>query len=121
MLNGLFRVNTRLFFRRDGKMVILKEVDSDIETQRYIKNRVKYPKNKKRLNVKKDVSNMENSTVEGAKDKILKPRFPRKRTYKKAKVEEENNLSNVEVQVSTSTYIEFCKIAIFSINDSLRI
>ncbi|CAL1673424.1 unnamed protein product [Lasius platythorax] len=83
---------------KDGKMVILKEVDSDIETQRYIKNCVKYPKNKKRLNVKKDASNMENSTVEGAKDKILKPRFPRKRTYKKAKVEEENNLSNVEVQ-----------------------
>lgn len=79
-------------------MVTLKEVDSDIETHRYIKNRVKYPKNKKRLNVKKDVSNMENSTVESAKDKILKPRFPRKRTYKKAaKTEEENNLSNAEV------------------------
>lgn len=78
-------------------MVTLKEVDSDIEMHRYIKNRVKYPKNKKHLNVKKDTSNMENSTVESAKDKILKPRFPRKRTYKKAKTEEENNFSNAEV------------------------
>lgn len=93
-------------------MVILKEVDSDIETHRYIKNRIKYPKNKKRLNIKKDASNMENSTMEDAKDKILKSRFPRKRTYKKA--EEENNISNAEV--NTSIYIEFYKI-IFFIND----
>lgn len=84
---------------KDGKMVILKEVDSDIETYRYIKNRVKYPKNKKHLNIKKDASNLENSTVEGAKDKILKPRFPRKRTYKKTKAEEENNFSNAETKM----------------------
>lgn len=82
---------------KDGKMVILKEVDSDIETHRYIKNRIKYPKNKKRLNIKKDASNMENSTMEDAKDKILKSRFPRKRTYKKA--EEENNISNAEMKM----------------------
>lgn len=90
-------------------MVILKEADSDIETHRYIKNRIKYPKSKKRLNVKKDAPNMENSTVEGAKDKMLKSRFPRKRTYKKA--EEENNISNADV--NTSTYIEFYKIIFF--------
>lgn len=113
MLNELFRVNTRLFFCRDGKMVILKEVDSDIETHRYIKNRAKYPKNKKHLNIKKDASNIETSTVESVKDKILKPRFPRKRIYKKAKAEEENNLPNAEVQVSTLIYIEFYKIPIF--------
>ncbi|XP_029167567.1 methenyltetrahydrofolate synthase domain-containing protein [Nylanderia fulva] len=83
---------------KDGKIVILKEVDSDIETHRYIKNRVKYSKNKKHHNIKKDAANIENSTVEGVKDKILKPRFPRRRTYKKTKVEEENNLSNAEVQ-----------------------
>lgn len=94
-------------------MIILKEVDSDIETHRYIKNRVKYPKNKKRFNIKKDASNVENSTVEGAKDKILKSRFPRKRTYRKA--EEENNISNAEV--NSSIYIEFNKINIFFIND----
>lgn len=40
---------------------------------------------------------MESSTVESAKDKILKPRFPRKRTYKKTKTEEGNNFSNAEV------------------------
>lgn len=70
-----------------------------METRQYIKNRVKYPKNKKRFNAKRDALNTEN-TVEGGKDKVDKPRFPRRRTYKKPKVEEENNTTNAEVQVS---------------------
>lgn len=98
MSSRLFRVNTRLFFRRDGKIVILKEVDSDVETRQYIKNRVKYPKNKKRFNAKRDAPNTEN-TVEGGKDKTDKPRFPRRRTYKKPKAEEESDPPNAEVQV----------------------
>lgn len=103
MLSRLFRVNTRLFFHSDGKIVVLKEVDSDVETRHYIKNRVKYPKNKKRFNAKRDASNTEN-TVEG-KDKVDKPRFPQRRTNKKPKVEEENNPLNAEVQVSFSSSI----------------
>ncbi|XP_071571814.1 methenyltetrahydrofolate synthase domain-containing protein [Temnothorax nylanderi] len=81
----------------DGKIVVLKEVDSDVETRHYIKNRVKYPRNKKRFNAKRDVSNTEN-IVEGDKDKVDKPRLPRRRTYKKPKVEEESNPPNAEVQ-----------------------
>lgn len=80
----------------DGKIVVLKEVDSDVETRHYIKNRVKYPKNKKRFNAKRDASNTEN-TAEG-KDKVDKPRFPQRRTYKKPKVEEENNPLDAEIQ-----------------------
>lgn len=98
MLSRLFRVNTWLFFRSDGKVIILKEVDSDTETRHYIKNRVKYPKNKKRFNAKRDVSNIEN-TMEGGKDKVDKPRFPRRRTYKKPKAGDESNSPN-ELQVS---------------------
>lgn len=67
--------------------------------RQYIKNRVKYSKSKKRFNAKRDTPNTE-STMESGKDKIDKPRFPRRRTYKKPKVEEESNPLNAEVQVS---------------------
>ncbi|XP_011161574.1 methenyltetrahydrofolate synthase domain-containing protein [Solenopsis invicta] len=82
---------------KDGKVVVLKEVDSDVEMRQYIKNRVKYSKSKKRFNAKRDTPNTE-STMESGKDKIDKPRFPRRRTYKKPKVEEESNPLNAEVQ-----------------------
>ncbi|XP_032680215.1 methenyltetrahydrofolate synthase domain-containing protein isoform X2 [Odontomachus brunneus] len=90
---------------KDGKDVVLKEVDSDVETRQYIKNRLKYPKNKKRLGAKRDVSNTEkkNFTAEDVKDKIDKPRFPRKRSYKKVKVEEENNSPNIKTKTENST------------------
>lgn len=74
-----------LFFRRDGKVVALKEVDSDVETRQYIKNRVKNPRNKKRINVSRDAPNLENSNAEGDGE-VDKPRFPRRRAYKKTKV-----------------------------------
>lgn len=74
-----------------------------METRQYIKNRVKYPKNKKRFNTKRDAPNTENMMEDG-KDKVEKPRFPRRRTYKKPKAEEEN-LPNAEVQVSLFAYI----------------
>lgn len=86
---------------KDGKIVVLKEVDSDVETRPYIKNRVKYPK-KKRFSTKRDASNTEN-TVEGGKDKVDKPRFPRRRTYKKPKAEEESNSPNAETKVENNT------------------
>ncbi|XP_011632953.1 methenyltetrahydrofolate synthase domain-containing protein [Pogonomyrmex barbatus] len=81
---------------KDGKIIVLKEIDSDIETRQYIKNRVKYPKNKRRF--KRDASNTENFVAEDGKVKVDKPRFPRRRTYKKVKIEEENNFPNIEVQ-----------------------
>ncbi|EZA57776.1 Methenyltetrahydrofolate synthase domain-containing protein [Ooceraea biroi] len=80
---------------KDGKTVALKEVDSDVETRPYIKNRVKYAKNKKRSNPKRDMT--EDSVMDGTKDKTDK-RFSRRRTYKKTKVEEKNNSSNAEIQ-----------------------
>ncbi|XP_012234403.1 methenyltetrahydrofolate synthase domain-containing protein [Linepithema humile] len=81
---------------KDGKIVVLKEVDSDVDTRHYVKNRIKYPRSKKRFNTKKDV---ENSTAENGKDKIDKPRFSRKRIYKKVEAEEENN-PNAEIQIT---------------------
>ncbi|XP_012534203.1 methenyltetrahydrofolate synthase domain-containing protein [Monomorium pharaonis] len=88
---------------KDGKIIVLKEVDSDVETHQYIKNRVKYPKSKRRFNVKRDTVNTEN-TVEDGKDKSDRPRFPRRRTYKKPKVEEESN-PNAEVQMENNMKI----------------
>lgn len=85
--------------------MVLKEVDSDVETRQYIKNRLKYPRNKKRLGAKRDASNTEkNFAAEDDKEKTEKPRFPRKRSYKKVKVEEENNSLNTEVQVRSFAY-----------------
>ncbi|EFN83333.1 Methenyltetrahydrofolate synthetase domain-containing protein [Harpegnathos saltator] len=88
---------------KDGKNVFLKEVDSDVETRQYIKNRVKYPRNKKRLGAKKNASNTEkNFTAEDGKDKTDKPRFPRKRSQKKVPVEEENNSLNIETKTENN-------------------
>ncbi|KAL0125269.1 hypothetical protein PUN28_004418 [Cardiocondyla obscurior] len=86
----------------DGKSVVLKEVDSDVETRHYIKNRVKYSKNKKRFNAKREVSDTENN-VEGGKDKVDKPRFTRRRTYKKSKSEDESDPLNSEVQIKENS------------------
>jgi len=84
-----------------------------VDTRQYIKNRVKYPKNKKRFNTKRDAPNTEN-TVESSKDKGDKPRFPRRRTYKKPKAEEESNPSNAEIQVSIFHVSSFTISNIFS-------
>lgn len=85
--------------------MVLKEVDSDVETRQYIKNRLKYPRSKKRLGAKRDAPNTEKKFAsEDGKDKTDKPRFPRKRSYKKVKVEEENNSPNTEIQVRSFKY-----------------
>lgn len=96
-----------MFFRSDGKIVVLKEIDSDVEMHRYVKHRIRYPrKEQKRLGAKKDAPNTENSAAESEKgDKIDKPRFAlRKRSHKRAQPDEENSSPNTEVQVS-SLYI----------------
>jgi len=94
---------TIYLFRRDGKMkeVVLKEVDSDVETRSYVKNRAtKHTKNQKHPNAKSDMSSTKNTVVE--KEKMDKSRFSRRRIHKKTKLEEENNLLNTEIQVSIS-------------------
>ncbi|XP_014474591.1 PREDICTED: methenyltetrahydrofolate synthase domain-containing protein isoform X2 [Dinoponera quadriceps] len=85
---------------KEGRDVVLKEVDSDVETRQYIKNRLKYPRNKKRPGAKKDASGTKNFTTEdGTNDKTdNKPRFTRRRSYKKAKVEEESNFPGAETK-----------------------
>lgn len=71
-----------------------------MEIRRYIKNRVRNPKNK-RPSIKRDASNTENSVIDENKDKTDKPRFPRKRSHKRVKAGEENDSLNTEVQVSS--------------------
>lgn len=85
----------------DGKIVVLKEIDSDVEMHRYVKHRIRYPrKEQKRLGAKKDAPNTENSAAESEKgDKVDKPRFAlRKRSHKRAQPDEENSSPNTEVQ-----------------------
>lgn len=94
----------------------MKEVESDVDTRHYVKNRIKYSRSKKRFNTKRESYNVENSTAENDKDKINKPRFPRKQMYKKVEAVEENNPS-AEVQVSTCVYISQNCCRFLSIND----
>jgi len=103
------------------KEVVLKEVDSDVETRSYVKNRAtKYTKNKKHPNAKSD-SSTKNSVTESTKEKMDKSRFPRRRIHKKTKLEEENNPLNAEIQVNILDikYIRFYETIILSIKDIL--
>lgn len=78
-------------FSREGKVVTLKEEDSDIEIQKtYRSNHVK---NKKRFKTKKIVSNDNNIGEE--EEKQIKTRFLKKRTFNKVNSRDNNVFSNV--------------------------
>ncbi|XP_020293166.1 methenyltetrahydrofolate synthase domain-containing protein [Pseudomyrmex gracilis] len=108
---------------KDGKIVALKEVDSDVETRQYIKNRVKNPRNKRRVNVSKDAPNVENSNREGDGE-VDKPRFPRKRAYKKTKTktEEDNGTSQrrKNLRGKTKGHIDF-SLKLSNISSGVRV
>lgn len=76
---------------KEGKVVILKEEDSDIETQKTYRSN--YVKNKKRFKTKKIVSNDNNIGKE--EEKQVKTRFLKKRTFNKVNSRDNNVFSNV--------------------------
>ncbi|XP_015597153.1 methenyltetrahydrofolate synthase domain-containing protein isoform X2 [Cephus cinctus] len=73
---------------KEGKIIVLKEVDSDRETRQYEKNRNKKGKNKTRSKAKADISQTQ-TAVGGNKD-IVKPRFPKRRLYHKLRGDGDN-------------------------------
>ncbi|KAL2738755.1 methenyltetrahydrofolate synthase domain-containing protein, partial [Vespula squamosa] len=73
---------------KEGKMVILKEVDSDTETKQYYKNHTKRLKYKKRFNPNQYPFKTEDSAPEEESSKEVKKPFPKKRYSRKIKKEE---------------------------------
>lgn len=80
------------FFFRDGKIVNLKEEDSDLETQELYRSRSKYSKGDFGVN---------DGREEGEKEKMVKTHYSKRRTYSKTKSEGDNNLPSNEMEVST--------------------
>ncbi|XP_076751152.1 methenyltetrahydrofolate synthase domain-containing protein lost [Xylocopa sonorina] len=79
---------------KEGKVITLKEEDSDAETQKPYRNRPSYVKNKKRFKTRKDASNINDEEGE----KRMKTRFPKRRTFNKSKLEEDNNVFSNELE-----------------------
>ncbi|XP_043681076.1 methenyltetrahydrofolate synthase domain-containing protein [Vespula pensylvanica] len=73
---------------KEGKIVILKEVDSDTETKQYYKNHTKRLKYKKRFNPNQFPFKTEDSAPEEESIKKIKKSFPKKRYSRNVKKEE---------------------------------
>lgn len=65
---------------KEGKVIILKEEDSEVEAQKPYGNRSNYVKNKKRSKTRRNESNDNDINEQG--EKQVKTRFPRKRANK---------------------------------------
>ncbi|KAF7384759.1 hypothetical protein HZH68_014371 [Vespula germanica] len=72
---------------KEGKIVILKEVDSDTETKQYYKNHTKRLKYKKRFNPNQFPFKTEDSAPEEESIKKIKKSFPKKRYSRNVKKE----------------------------------
>ncbi|KAF7383389.1 hypothetical protein HZH66_012739 [Vespula vulgaris] len=70
---------------KEGKIVILKEVDSDTETKQYYKNHTKRLKYKKRFNPNQFPFKTEDSAPEEESIKKIKKSFPKKRYSRNVK------------------------------------
>ncbi|KOC68305.1 Methenyltetrahydrofolate synthase domain-containing protein [Habropoda laboriosa] len=82
---------------KEGKIVTLKEEDSDVEIQKPYRNRSNYVKSKKHFKTRKDVSGINDANEEGEKQPI-KTRFPKRRTNNKVKSGNDNNVFSDEVE-----------------------
>lgn len=80
-----------LCFFREGKIVTLKEEDSDIEIRKSYRSN--YIKNKRRFKTKNVASS--GNDVNEERGKQVKPRFPKKRAFNKFKSGDDNVLSDV--------------------------
>ncbi|XP_076178839.1 methenyltetrahydrofolate synthase domain-containing protein lost isoform X2 [Ptiloglossa arizonensis] len=74
---------------KDGKIVNLKEEDSDLETQELYRSRSKYSKGDFGVN---------DGREEGEKEKMVKTHYSKRRTYSKTKSEGDNNLPSNEME-----------------------
>ncbi|XP_076635988.1 methenyltetrahydrofolate synthase domain-containing protein lost [Colletes latitarsis] len=77
---------------KDGKIVTLKEEDSDIEIKELYTSLRNYLKSKKCIRPRKSVSVSNDSCEEGEKEKAVKTHFPKRRIYNKFRAEGDNNL-----------------------------
>lgn len=84
---------------REGKIVILKEVDSDTETKQYYKNHTKRLKYKKRFNPNQFPFKTEDSAPEEESIKKIKKSFPKKRYSRNVKKEENIDPSSKDKEV----------------------
>lgn len=80
-----------MFFFREGKIVTLKEEDSDIEIQKSYRSH--YIKNKRRSKTKKAASS--GKDVNEERGEQVKPRSSKKRAFNKIKSGDDNVFSDV--------------------------
>ncbi|CAK9830991.1 Methenyltetrahydrofolate synthase domain-containing protein [Anthophora retusa] len=82
---------------KEGKIITLKEEDSDVEVQKPYRNRFNYVKSKKHFKTRKDVSGVNDANEEGEKQQI-KTRFPKRRAYNKTKPGNDSNVFSNEIE-----------------------
>ncbi|XP_017875310.1 methenyltetrahydrofolate synthase domain-containing protein [Ceratina calcarata] len=75
---------------KEGKVIVLKEEDSDVEAQKSYRNRSNYVKNKKRFKTRRNESNDNDSNEQG--EKQVKTRLPRRRADNKVKSGNDNTM-----------------------------